>query len=235
MRRVLTLRSSRRRFASRSERTIPHKFNRYYSTKHTIKSSYYYYTIQITIQSKTTPLSSTKRARERTRTTEQKPLPLKYKKSKSPIPLKEKRRMFSEWWMQMERKVYSTKTASDRLRILAEALEHTVPYDTEYFYEHRMFEEIETRECDGATTQVSRYSLGRLWVSLERPTVMRNSMVSQWPASVKWNAQYFRMKLRESRSESSLQLRQDHTNAFASSTLGSDSRCDVKLSQLEDS
>ena len=91
-----------------------------------------------------------------------------------------------------EEKVYSTKTASDRLRILAEALEHyTVPYDTEYFYEHRMFE----RSKPVNVTVLQHKYRDILWadyvVSLERPTVMRNSMVSQWPAFTKWNAQYF--------------------------------------------
>jgi len=91
-----------------------------------------------------------------------------------------------------EERIYSTKTASDRLRILADALEHyTTSYDTEYLEEFKMFKN--SRPIN--VTVLPHKFRDILWadyvVSQDRPSVMRNSMVSQWPAFTKWNARYF--------------------------------------------
>jgi len=84
------------------------------------------------------------------------------------------------------------QTASDRLRILSEALEHyTEPYDSEHFYEHRLFPNAKPVNVTVLPHKFRDIEWADYAVSGDRPLVVRNSLVSQWPAFRKWNAAYF--------------------------------------------
>eukprot|EP00939_MAST-03C_sp_MAST-3C-sp1_P003183 g3183.t1 len=91
-----------------------------------------------------------------------------------------------------ENDIDRAKTASGRLEILSEALEHyTESYDSDNFYRYRLFPNSLPINVTVLPHKFREIKWADYAISKETPTVVRNSLVTRWPAFRKWNANYF--------------------------------------------